>query len=741
MHRYCYAFSSATLLLSLVCTAAYSQTTPSISRPSATLIVAENAGNISIPLTITNPGAAASTVQVALQSFGTATPGEDYAYASTQTVTFPAGATGPQTVTIPITNDVLAEETEYFVVRLQNPTNATVATGSTDVLVYIKDNDTPAPTLARNLSLSLLQSYQNGTPFSGNTQINSAEIVAYDASTKRLYVANSVGGKLDILNLANPSAITAIASIDIKPYGGINSVYARNGLVACAMENANPQANGSVVFFDQDGVFQKQVTVGALPDMITFSPDGRYALTANEGEPKADYTVDPEGSVSVIDLSGGIASLSQVNVTTVGFAGYNSQATQLRAQGIRIYGGLAATPCTVAQDLEPEYIAVSANSQTAYITLQENNAVAVLDLATKQFIALRPIGYSDLRQTGHGIDASDKTTDVLIANWPIKGMRQPDAIAAFEVNSTPYLLTANEGDARDYKGFSEQVLLGTTSTSKPYTLDPTVFPNAELLKNDAVLGRLNVTNKLGDTDGDGDFDEVYAYGGRSFSIYNASTGAEVHDSGNLLERVTAADATYGAIFNASNSFEAAAPTRKDRSDDKGPEPEGVTTGRIGNNLYAFVSMERVGGVMVFNINNPASPVLELYQNNRSLTAGTGDLGPEGIVFIPAADSPTSQPLLLLANEVSSTVAVYSIQASAVTATRGGQSAAPLLLYPNPSQGSTVRLNRAVSGTLSDLMGRTVRQLRTTDHLETTGLVAGVYVLRADDGTTGKLVVR
>jgi hypothetical protein len=740
MHRYRYAFSSATLLLSLVCTAAYSQTTPSISRPNATLIVAENAGSVSIPLTITNPGAAASTVQVALQSFGTATPGEDYAYASTQTVTFPAGATGPQTVTIPITNDVLAEETEYFVVRLQNPTNATVAAGSTDVLVYIKDNDTPAPTLARSLSLSLLQSYQNGTPFSGNTQINSAEIVAFDASTKRLYVANSVGGKLDILNLANPAAITAIASIDIKSYGGINSVYARNGLVACAIENANPQANGSVVFFDQNGVFQKQVTVGALPDMITFSPDGRYALTANEGEPKADYTVDPEGSVSVIDLSGGIASLSQANVTTVGFAGYNTQATQLRAQGIRIYGGLAATPSTVAQDLEPEYIAVSANSQTAYITLQENNAIAVLDLATKQFTALRPVGYSDLRQPGHGIDASDQTTDVLIANWPIKGMRQPDAIASFEVNGTPYLLTANEGDARDYSAFSEQVRLGTTSASAPYVLDPTVFPNAALLKNNNVLGRLNVTNKLGDTDGDGDFDEIYAYGGRSFSIYNASTGAEVHNSGNLLERVTAADATYGAIFNASNGF-GEAPTRKNRSDDKGPEPEGVTTGRIGNNLYAFVSMERVGGVMVFNINNPASPVLELYQNNRSLTAGTGDLGPEGIVFIPAADSPTNQPLLLLANEVSSTVAVYNVQASAVTATRSGQSATPLLLYPNPSQGSTVRLNRAVSGTLSDLTGRTVRQLRATDHLETTGLVAGVYVLRADDGTTGKLVVR
>jgi hypothetical protein len=712
--------------------AAHAQT---ISRPSATLTVAENAGSISIPLSIANPGAAASSVQVVLQAFGTATAGSDFTYATTQTVTFPAGATGTQTLTIPILDDAAAEETEYFVVRLANPTNATVSATANDILVYIRDNDTPAPTRAGNLSLSLLQSYQNGTPFNGSTQLNSAEIVSFDASTKRLYVANSVGGKLDILNLTNPTAITAVASINISSYGGLNSVYARNGVVACALENSSPQQNGSVVFFDQNGTFLKQVTVGAMPDMVTMSPDGRYVITANEGEPNAAYTTDPEGSVSVIDISGGIAGLTQASVTTVGFAGYNGQAAALRAQGIRIYGGLATAPSTVAQDLEPEYVAVSANSQTAYITLQENNAIAVLDLATKQFTALRPAGYSDLSQPGRGIDASDQTTDVLIANWPVKGMRQPDAIATFEVGGTPYLITANEGDARDYSGFSEQVRLGATG----YTLDATAFPYANLLKNN-VLGRLNVTNKLGDTDGDGDFDEIYAYGGRSFSIYNATTGAEVHDSGNLLERVTATDATFGAIFNASNTF-GEVPVRKNRSDDKGPEPEGVTTGRIGNNLYAFVSMERVGGVMAFNINNPAVPVLETYMNNRSTTAGTGDLGPEGIVFISATDSPTGQPLLILANEVSSTVAVYNVVTSTTTATRAGQTAAPLFAYPNPSQDAAVRLSRPVSGTLCDLTGRVVRQLAATDHLATTGLVAGVYVLRADDGAATKLVVR
>ena len=722
-----------TALLSLAGLAAQAQTTPAIGWGSRVLTVAESAGSVSLPLTITSPGSAASTIQVVLQAVGTATAGQDFTYTSTQTVTFPAGATGPQTLTISLTDDAAAEETEYFVLRLLNPTNATVTASTADALVYIKDNDAAAPVAARTLSLNLLQSYQNGPAFASGAQVNSAEIVSYDASTKRLYVANSVGGKLDILNMANPAAITAIASIDIRPYGGINSVYARNGVVACALENTNPQANGSVVFFDQNGGLVKQVTVGAMPDMITFSPDGRYVLTANEGEPKTDYTADPEGSISLIDISGGVAGLTQANVTTVGFTAYNGQEAALRARGIRIYGGLATAPATAAQDLEPEYIAVSPDSRTAYITLQENNALAVLDLTTKQLTDLRPLGYSDLRQPGRGIDASDQSGEVLIANWPVKGMRQPDAIAAFEAAGTTYLLTANEGDARDYNAFSEQVRLSSNS----YRLDETAFPNAALLKNNSVLGRLNVTNRLGDTDGDGDFDEIYAYGGRSFSIYNAATGAEVHDSGNLLERVTSTDATYGTFFNASNGYNEA-PVRKSRSDDKGPEPEGVATGRIGNNLYAFVSMERVGGVLAFNITNPTSPVLELYANNRSLTA---DLGPEGIVFVSAADSPTGQPLLLLANEISSTVSVYSIQAGVVTATQPGQVAAPLLAYPNPSQGGPVRLSRSVSGALHDLAGRPVRQLRATDHVETAGLAAGVYLLRANDGATTKILVQ
>ncbi|WP_426061032.1 choice-of-anchor I family protein [Hymenobacter sp. B1770] len=725
------------VVLAAAGTAAHAQAVPDLGFTGTTSIVAENAGTVVLPLSIRNANATASTVQAVVVPLGTATAGADFTFATTQTITFAPGST-TATLTLPIVDDATAEPAEYFTVRLQNPTNATLTVGSTEFLVFIKDNDTHAPARDRNLRLNLLGSYQNGV--SGT---NSAEIVAHDPSTQRLYVANSIGNKLDILNFATPGMLTSVASINIATYGGINSVSVRNGLVACAMENANPQQNGSIVFFDQNGTFIKQVTAGALPDMITFSPDGRYVITANEGEPSTTYTNDPLGSVTVVDLTGGIAALTQANVTTVDFSTYNAQAAALRTAGIRLYGGAAGTPSTVAQDLEPEYVTVSADSRTAYVAMQENNAMATLDLATLQFTALRPIGYQDHSQPGFSFDASDQAADILMANWPVRGMRQPDAIAAFDLPATlgggRYILTANEGDAREYNALEEVVRVGAAS----YVLDPTAFPQAALLKNNSALGRLNVTNRLGDTDGDGDFDEIYAFGGRSFSILNANTGALVHDSGDLMERMTSTDASFGAIFNASNTT--GVPTRKNRSDDKGPEPEGAAIGMIRDTTYAFVSLERTGGVMILNVNDPANPRLVDYVNNRSLTAGNGDLGPEGLVFVSAADSPTGLPLLLLANEVSSTVSVYQIGLRGVVTSAKNGRPAPVALYcyPNPAaSGASVRLSRPVAGTLLDGLGRAVRTLPTaTDLLDVRGLPAGLYLLHATDGATSRLVVK
>ena len=741
IHAYFSRFATAfTLALSLAGIAARAQAVPDLGFTGAAtpLIVAENASSVTLPLSIRNANATASTVQVVVAPLGTATAGADFTFATAQTLTFAPGSTTPVTLTLPIADDATAEPAEYFTVRLQNPTNATLTAGTTEFLVFIKDNDTPAPARTGNLRLNLLGSYQNGA--SGT---NSAEIVAHDPSTQRLYVANSIGGKLDILNFATPGMLTPVASINMAPYGGINSVAVRNGLVACAVEYAVLQNAGKIVFFDQNGLFIKQVTAGSLPDMITFSPDGRYVITANEGEPNAAYTNDPNGSVSVVDLTGGIAAVTQASVTTVDFSAYNSQAAALRATGIRIYGGPAGTPSTVAQDLEPEYVAVSADSRTAYVGLQENNAMATLDLTTMQFTSLRPIGYQDHSQSGFSFDASDQAADVLLANWPVRGMRQPDAIASFELPASlgggRYLITANEGDAREYTALTEAVRLGDAG----YVLDPTVFPQAAVLKRASALGRLNVTNRLGDTDGDGDFDEIYAFGGRSFSILNATTGALVHDSGDLLERLTSTDAAFGSIFNASNTT--GNPVRKNRSDDKGPEPEGTTIGMIRDTTYAFVSLERQGGVLILNVNDPANPRLVQYLNNRSLTTGAGDQGPEGLLFVSAANSPTGSPLLILANEVSSTVAVYQIGLrGVVTALKNGLIApAALYCYPNPAvPGAAVRLSRPVAGALLDGLGRVVRQLPVaTDQLNVQGLPAGFYLLRAADGATSRLVVR
>ena len=613
--------------------------------------VLESIGTLTANISISASNALPSSVEVVIIPFGTTTNGADLAY-TTQTVTFPANATGTLPLTISITDDLAAEESEYFVIRLQNPVNTTI-TGINQQTIYIKDNENSTPVGSNEVTMSFVSSYTNGV--SGT---NSAEIVAHDPISQRLFVANSIGRKLDIIDFSNPAAMSIISSIDISIYGNINSVAVKNGIVACAIENTIPELDGFVVFFNTNGVFQKQVTVGALPDMVTFNNSGTKVLTANEGQPNVGYTIDPEGSVSIIDITGGIPSLSQSNVTTALFTGFNGQATSLKASGVRIYG----PGSTVAQDMEPEYITVSDDDLTAYVTLQENNALAYVNLTTNTITDIKPLGFKDHSVFGKGLDATNVGTNVNIANFPIKGMYLPDALTHFNVGGIEYLITANEGDARaDYGPANNEE---TTIGAATYSLDPTAFPYASVMKSNANLGRLKCTNRLGDIDNDGDFDEIYTFGARSFSIWNATTGALVYDSGDDLEQITANDPTYGSIFNCSTTNI----TKKDRSDDKGPEPEGVTVATIAGIPYAFVSMERVGGLMVFNISNPAAPQFVQYINNRGLTGLTGDRGPEGIIYIKQQDSPNGKALVVLGNEVSSSVSVYEMACPASTAT-------------------------------------------------------------------------
>jgi Ca2+-binding RTX toxin-like protein len=890
--------------------------------------------------------------------------------------------------------------------------------------------------MADSIGLTPLGTFETGIFDEG-----AAEIPAYDPGTQRLFVINSNAAAIDVLDVSNPTNPTKIAQIDASTFGaGANSVAIKDGIVAVAIENETAQEPGQVVFFDVDGNFLNSVTVGALPDMLTFTPDGQKVLVANEGEPNDDYTVDPEGSVSIIDLSGGIA---EATVTTADFSAFNDQIDSLRASGVRIFGPDA----TVAQDLEPEYIAVSEDSQTAWVSLQENNALGVLDIASGEITDVLPLGfkdhnssletfffnqedlpvlgtteargeirlsgfsglyfegvnpdngnlqfithpdrgpddgrrdtdgdgvnddnrvfllpdlqpqfvrfeldrdsgelaitervfltdqngdpltglpnlptddggrtpidedlnelpldplgadlegivrapdgtywtvdeyrpaiyhfeadgtlidrfvpeglppelgtgalpevyntrrdnrgfeavayqdgkvyafiqtpmenpvseesatirilefdpvtetttgeylyiqedmgggsdkigdavslgngeflvierdsglgvssaknlfrisldgatnlqdlpedflppgetfesltpeeranlginpvskdiYADLAELGYdftdkpeglamidgetfavlndndfgetgipiglglvnvqnALDASDEDGNINIRNWPVQGMYQPDAIATFAVNGETYIVTANEGDARDYDGFSEEVRVADL------TLDPDAFPNADELQAEAALGRLTVTNTLGDPDGDGDFDQLFSFGARSFSIWD-SAGNLVFDSGDDFERITAE--LLPDEFNSDNDEN---DSLDSRSDAKGPEPEGVVTGVVDGRTYAFIGLERIGGIMVYDVTNPVSPSFVQYINTRDFEgnaeAGTaGDLGPEGLVFIAAEDSPTGRPLLAVANEVSGSTTLYDFGTNATSGTSASE---------------------------------------------------------------------
>lgn len=896
------------------------------------------------------------------------------------------------------------------------------------------------------LTLTPLGAYTTGI-FDGAA----AEIVAYDPETQRAFVTNVANAGIDVLDISDPSAPALLMTIDVSPYGAdANSVDVHDGVVAAAIQANDKTANGSIVFFTTGGEFIAAVEAGALPDMITFTPDGLKVITANEGEPNDDYSVDPAGSVTIVDLSNGVANVTQDDATQVSFAQFNDAVLD---ESIRIFGPNA----TVAQDLEPEYVAVSPDGNTAWVTLQENNALAIIDIAAGEAISLAGLGlkdwnrpqatlqaiefadrpllgataagqeillggfsglffegvdeatgnlkfithpdrgpnpepvdvdddgvderpfalpdyqaqwvrfevnpasneiyltgvtpltradgtpisglpnlageaglayadeepvdlygnaldfdpygadmegivkadddtywmvdeyrpaiyhfdpagvlierfvpagsneneasvevgaealpaifaqrrpnrgfeavaykdgilyafiqspidnpddardsssrrgkvnrilafdtatnetigqylyvldggavdkigdavalddgtmlvierdaavgpeakkyiyhidlsnatningmaeglglelqspaalaaagihpvqkslYVDLVAIGYlagdkpeglafvdentlavlndndfgisgafstttgllgenpnptpevlglihlthiGLDASNRDDAINIRNWPVYGIYMPDAIAAYEANGQVYLVTANEGDSRDYAGFSEEKRIGDM------VLDWSVFPNAAELQRSENLGRLLSTTAGTDTNGDGLVDRLLTLGGRSFSIWSTD-GKLVYDSGSLIAEITAD--LYPDDFNANGENG----TFDDRSDDKGTEPEGVAIGQIGTQTYAFITLERIGGIMVFDISKPAAPHYVTYVNNRDFSgdaeAGTaGDLAPEGVKFIAAADSPTGEPLLLVANELSGSTTVWRI---------------------------------------------------------------------------------
>ncbi len=683
--------------------------------------VNENAGSLAFKLNIANPSNATVNLVVKPTPFSTA-DSSDFTLAN-QTITLTPSMTD-YTVNIPIIDDTLEEQqAEYFVVSLESPVGTTIS-GDNTATVYIIDNDKQAPVPSNQISLHYIGSFDP----SGNNS-SSTEIVVHDPATQRLFTISSLTDVFDIISFSNPSSPSVISTINMAPYGGITSIAVKNGIVAAASPNTNPQQNGSVVFFDINGNFLKQVSVGALPDMITFSPDGTKVMTANEGEPNDAYTVDPEGSISIIDISGGIANLTQSNVTTLNFNAFDSQVAALAATGLR----KVRTNNTLSQDLEPEYITISSDSQKAWVTLQENNAVAEVNLATKTITGIWGLGKKDMSLPGNGFDASDNNNEILIANWPVKTYYTPDAVQNYKVGNTHYIVTANEGDEKDLSGFSERTTVGANT----YTPDPSIFLQAAVLKASYNLGRFRVSSATGNTDGDSDFEEIAALGARSFSIFNADTRQIVYDSGDQFERYIAAN--HPLIFNADNESN----TVKSRSRAKGPEPEGVALGNINGQTYAFITLERTGGVMVYNITNPDNPTFTDYKHSRMTSAYGGDNGPEGIIYIAPENTTTGKGYVIIANEISGTLSMYEIAGTATLGTGEVKAEkATFNVFPNPvAKGNTLYFNRVQDYELYDLSGKLIGKEKNALTIDTSKLSTGAYLVKTSEGHVKRVIVR
>ncbi|WP_458626337.1 choice-of-anchor I family protein [Winogradskyella sp. PC D3.3] len=692
---------------------------PQISFTKSTYNISEDETTLDISIELSSISSDAISVDVSLVTdLLTATKTDDFSFTN-QTVNFPANSSEAITLSIPIVNDGLAEMDELFILELSNPTNGTLGAYETTG-IYILDIDTDVPVATDLLDIQYITSYLVD-------DAGSAEIVAHDPMSQRLFVLNSTGQKLEIIDFSDINAIATLNSIDLSSFGDPTSVAYKNGIVAVGISKG-PLEDGVVVFCDINGTISSTVTAGNLPDMVGFTPDGTKLLVANEGQPNDDYSVDPEGSISVIDVTGGLSNILQSNVTSINFNAFDAQIETLKTNGVRVFGPSAS----VSQDMEPEYITFSNDSQTAYVTLQENNAVGVIDLSTNTITSILPLGLKDHSLTGNTLDTSDKTDFIFLSNWPVKGMYMPDALASYEIAGTTYLVTANEGDAREYDTFEEEIKVGDLN------LDPTIFPNADALQLESNLGRLTATNANGDIDNDGDFDEIHIFGSRSFSIWNATTGTLVYDSADDFERITANDPIYGSLFNVSNSNN----NLKNRSDNKGPEPEGVTITQIDGQFYAFITLERVGGFMTYNITDPTNPVFEKYINNRDLGDDEGgDLAPEGIIYVTPEDSPNNTGLVIMANEVSSTLSFYALNTTTLSDDEFTLNFEALKIYPNPSKSNqTVYFNKTISVSLYDIHGREMISKANTTHLKLPNLKLGTYILKTKEGERFKLLI-
>ena len=506
-----------------------------------------------------------------------------------------------------------------------------------------------------------------------------AEITAHDRTTQQVAVVNAEAGTLDVLALDgagqlapagtfSPVGLEAADGSVIGEGAEVNSVdISSDGLVALAVEAPDKVSPGWVVLGHlTTGGFaaESTVRVGSQPDMVRISPTGTHVLTADEGEPSDDFSVDPAGTVSIIGLSAGAAGVEQEDVRTAGFASFADSLDP----AVRVFGpdvpAPSGAPSRVERNLEPEYVAVDPTGTTALVTLQEANALAVVDIASARVTDVRPMGAKSWEQ--FALDSSKEDEQArTFGGLPIEAMLQPDAIEAFTSGGETFYVTANEGDVREWGDYTEETTIGEVELSAFPDLDAAWFQSEE------VAGDLKISAEHGKDPETGAHSSLHSFGGRSFSVVDAS-GRTVFESGGLLEELVAGLIADGTLpEHAWNANHDENPSLDSRSDDKGVEPEAATVGEVDGTPYLFLGLERISGIMVFDLTDPRDPQFVTWADNRGweveydgeAAAGQGDLGPEGLEFVPADASPTGGPLLVVGNEVSGTTTVWSVTGS------------------------------------------------------------------------------
>lgn len=487
------------------------------------------------------------------------------------------------------------------------------------------------------LQIAKIAGYDSGIV---NEEGGSAEIIQYNSDTQMYYVVNGTSGTLDIVPRTAYTDENQVQGIkfDLKTklqdirsefvYGDMTSVAVstEKDLIGVAVQAAGTNDNGVIVLMDYKQNIVAVIEAGVQPDMVTFTKDGNKILTANEGEPREGYgegTVDPMGTITVADISSGVENASVQNVT---FESWDARREELTEAGVIIKKNT-----NPSVDFEPEYIAVNNEGSRAYVALQEANAIATIDLTTNTVTSVKSLGFKDHSLEENALDVLKKDEMIQIQTEPYYGIYMPDGISIYEVAGTEYLITANEGDSREWGDYINEVeeKIGETG-SKVVFFDTSDY--------DGV-----------------DEDKQYLFGGRSFAIYNAATMEQVYESGSDFETKTAE--VLADYFNCSNDDK----SMDDRSGKKGPEAESVVVGEVNGNTYAFIGIERIGGVMIYDITNPENSTFVNYINSRDFAEDiAGDVSPEGLSFVPASESLSGNAELLAAHEVSGTVAIYEI---------------------------------------------------------------------------------